>query len=60
MTLLSPGSISYPMFGFEPACEDGILPPAGSRYGPQWMVRRLPAHRPELRGRFAYPDAFSE
>ncbi|WP_092530347.1 GNAT family N-acetyltransferase [Amycolatopsis arida] len=49
----------YPRFGFRPATEYGIVPPA-----PEWaeafQVRTLGAYRPEIRGPFAYPAPFAE
>ena len=47
----------YPRFGFEPGHERGVecpynVPPEA------WMVLRLPAYRPEARGRVIYPEPF--
>lgn len=50
----------YPRFGFRPAGDVGV-----SIDLPQWappeaaMVHLLPGYRPEVRGRVAYPPAFS-
>jgi putative acetyltransferase len=47
----------YPRFGFEPAGGFGVdapwkVPPEA------WMVRPLPAYRPDVRGLVTYPPAF--
>ncbi|HEY8238414.1 MAG TPA: N-acetyltransferase [Candidatus Limnocylindrales bacterium] len=49
----------YPRFGFEPARALGIDP---ARPWPDeaWMVRRLPAWSPSLRGVARFPDAFPD
>ena len=48
----------YPRFGFEPAVDHGITPPADwSRQ--HFMVRRLTAWSPAERGPFHYAAAFS-
>jgi putative acetyltransferase len=48
----------YPRFGFEPAEPLGIVSqfPAPSE---NWLLARLPAYDPALRGEFRYADAFS-
>jgi predicted N-acetyltransferase YhbS len=47
----------YPRFGFEPAADLGIRSPYDAP--PEaWMVHRLPAYRPEVRGLVEYPEAF--
>jgi putative acetyltransferase len=46
----------YPRFGFEPAAPLGILAPAD--YGDAWMVARLSAWDPSVRGRVTFPAAF--
>jgi putative acetyltransferase len=52
-------STYYPRFGFERAAGYGIIAlfevPSEA-----WMVYRLPAYRPEVRGKVAYPDGFGE
>lgn len=47
----------YPRFGFETAEEHGIRPPRPAKPG-AFMVRRLTAYTPALRGTVAYPPAF--
>ena len=49
----------YPRFGFEPARAIGIDPP---RPWPDasWMVRRLPAWTPAVRGVARFPPAFPD
>jgi putative acetyltransferase len=47
----------YPRFGFEPARQFGIEPPLPVR-DEVWMVRRLAAWEPSIRGRAVYPPAF--
>jgi predicted N-acetyltransferase YhbS len=47
----------YPRFGFERGDEHGVecpyeVPPEA------WMVLRLPAYRPDARGRVSYPAPF--
>jgi putative acetyltransferase len=49
----------YPRFGFEPAAPLGIEKPYVSIQDDAFMVRRLGAYDPELRGRLAYPRAFA-
>jgi putative acetyltransferase len=49
----------YPRFGFEPARPLGIDPPQPRIRDEVWMVRRLSAYSPELRGRIEYPSAFA-
>jgi putative acetyltransferase len=48
----------YPRFGFEPANALGITAPFAVP-AEAWMVRRLPAYRPDARGTVAYPEAFA-
>jgi putative acetyltransferase len=47
----------YPRFGFEPARQFGIEPPLPVR-DEVWMVRRLSAWDPSIRGHIVYPPAF--
>ena len=47
----------YPKFGFEPARPQGIEPPYPLR-DEVFMLRRLAAYEPSLRGRLVYPPAF--
>jgi putative acetyltransferase len=47
----------YPRFGFEPATPLGLLPP-NADWGAAWMVRRLAAYDPTLRGQVTFPPAF--
>lgn len=47
----------YPRFGFEPAQGYGIVAPFEAPSS-SWMVYRLPAYRPDARGRVVYADAF--
>jgi putative acetyltransferase len=49
----------YQRFGFEPARPNGIDPPNSRIRDEVWMVRRLSAYSPELRGRIDYPAAFA-
>ncbi len=49
----------YPRFGFEPARQHGIEPPDPQIPDEVFMVVRLRAYDPGLRGRITYPDAFS-
>jgi putative acetyltransferase len=46
----------YPRFGFEPAAPLGIRGP--SDYGDAWMLARLSAYDPSLRGTVEFPPAF--
>jgi putative acetyltransferase len=46
----------YPRFGFEPAAPLGLEAPRD--YGNAWMVARLSAYDPSLRGRVVFPPAF--
>jgi putative acetyltransferase len=46
----------YPRFGFEPATPLGILAPA--EYGNAWMLAKLAAWDPSLRGKVEFPPAF--
>lgn len=46
----------YPRFGFEPARQLGIDPPLPVR-DEVWMVRRLSAWDPTIRGRVVYAPA---
>jgi putative acetyltransferase len=47
----------YPRFGFGPARDLGLEPPADWP-DDAWMARRLPAWTPDLRGVVRYPAAF--
>lgn len=47
----------YPRFGFEPARALGIEPQQAWSDA-HWMVLRLPAWRPDLRGTMRFPPAF--
>jgi putative acetyltransferase len=47
----------YGRFGFRLAAEYGIEPPVPA-WAPHFQARTLTAHRPELRGRFAYAEPF--
>ena len=47
----------YPRFGFEPASRHGIVSPLPVS-DEVFMVRRLAAYDPELRGQIRYPSAF--
>ena len=49
----------YPRFGFEPARAVGIEAPRPWA-DPNWMVLRLPAWTPALRGLARFPDAFPD
>jgi putative acetyltransferase len=46
----------YPRFGFEPAAPLGLQAPAD--YGAAWMVARLAAYDPSMRGTVTFPAAF--
>jgi putative acetyltransferase len=46
----------YPRFGFEPAAPLGLEAPGD--FGDAWMVARLRAYDPTLRGRVEFPPAF--
>jgi putative acetyltransferase len=46
----------YPRFGFEPATPLGFEAPGD--FGPSWMVARLRAYDPSVRGKVTFPDAF--
>jgi putative acetyltransferase len=48
----------YPRFGFEPADALGVRAPFAVP-AEAWMLRRLPAYRPDARGTVAYPGAFA-
>jgi len=48
----------YPRFGFEPARASGIEPPDPNWGDAHWMIRRLSAWDPSIRGRVVYPPAF--
>jgi putative acetyltransferase len=50
----------YPKFGFEPARRHGIEPPDPQIPDEVFMVARLRAYDPGLRGRITYPRAFDE
>lgn len=50
----------YPRFGFEPARQHGIEPPDEAIPDEVFMVRRLRAYDPKIRGRIAYPEAFEQ
>ncbi|MBA3843096.1 MAG: N-acetyltransferase [Actinobacteria bacterium] len=47
----------YPRFGFEPATPLGLLPP-NPDWDAAWMVRKLSAYDPALRGQVTFPPAF--
>jgi putative acetyltransferase len=47
----------YPRFGFEPAAPLGLVPPKPG-LGGAWMVKRLAAYDPALRGQVTFPPAF--
>ena len=46
----------YPRFGFEPAAPLGILGPA--EFGDAWMLAKLSAWDPSVRGTVEFPPAF--
>jgi putative acetyltransferase len=46
----------YPRFGFEPAAPLGLESPGD--YGAAWMVARLRAYDPAMRGNVTFPPAF--
>jgi putative acetyltransferase len=46
----------YPRFGFEPAAPLGVFGPQD--YGDAWMLARLTAYDPSLRGTVEFPAAF--
>lgn len=48
----------YPRFGFEPARGHGIEPPDPELPDEVFMVVRLRAYDPSIRGRIVYPAAF--
>jgi putative acetyltransferase len=48
----------YPRFGFEPARTFGVEPPDPNWRDEFWMIRRLAAWDPGIRGRVVYPPAF--
>jgi putative acetyltransferase len=48
----------YPRFGFEPARSHGIEPPDDAIPDEVFMVRRLRAYDPAIRGRIVYPAPF--
>ncbi len=48
----------YPRFGFEPSSSHGIEPHVPEIPADVFMVVRLSAYDPALRGRIAYPPAF--
>jgi len=50
----------YPRFGFEPSRKHGIEPHLPEIPDDAFMVVRLSAYDPALRGRIAYPTAFDE
>ncbi|HYZ93080.1 MAG TPA: N-acetyltransferase [Actinomycetota bacterium] len=50
----------YPRFGFESARNYGIDPPDDAVPDEVFMVVRLRAYDPEIRGRVAYPPAFAD
>jgi putative acetyltransferase len=50
----------YPRFGFERASLHGIDKAAPQVPDEAFMVKRLTAYRPEVRGRLVYPPAFHE
>ncbi len=48
----------YPRFGFQPARQHGIEPPDPAIPDEVFMVVRLRAYDPQIRGRVVYPSAF--
>jgi putative acetyltransferase len=46
----------YPRFGFEPATPLGVIAPED--FGPAWMLARLAAYDPSLRGNVEFPPEF--
>ena len=48
----------YPRFGFTPARELGLEPPAQAWPDEAWLARRLPAWTDDVRGTVHYPEAF--
>jgi putative acetyltransferase len=48
----------YPRFGFRPAAEIGVEP-ENPGWAPFFQARASTCHRPELRGRFRYPQPFA-
>src|SRR5262245_28591172 len=48
----------YPRFGFEPARDVGLEPPAAAWPDAAWMARLLPAWDDAMRGRVRYHEAF--
>lgn len=49
----------YPLFGFRPAAEYGIVPPV-AEWAPHFQVRTLAAYDPAVRGTFAYARPFDD
>jgi putative acetyltransferase len=50
----------YPRFGFEPASRYGLLPPDPNIPDEAFMVLRLAAYDPSIRGTVIYPEPFHE
>jgi putative acetyltransferase len=50
----------YPRFGFERASLHGIEKPADQVPDDAFMVRKLSAYDPAIRGKLIYPPAFWE
>lgn len=50
----------YPRFGFTPARDAGLEPPADAWPDEAWMARRLPAWDDSMRGTVRYPEAFGQ
>ncbi len=48
----------YPRFGFEPARDLGLEPPAAAWGDRHWMALRLPSWTPDLRGVVQFPPAY--
>ena len=48
----------YPRFGFRPARNEGLEPPAAAWPDAAWMARLLPAWTVAMRGTVRYPKAF--
>lgn len=46
----------YPRFGFEPATPLGVLAPGD--FGDAWMLAKLTAYDPSIRGQVEFPPAF--
>lgn len=50
----------YPRFGFEPARQHGIEPPDPNFSDEAFMLVRLRAYDPNIRGTISYPAAFDQ